>query len=158
MGGFFSTSAQAPSLGLGNTQTAKAPRINNTTNIEAPVNFNGAKAPSVNTNIKNVEVGVKNNIRNNTVRNNTTRNNIAINVRNKTSKNNVAINVRNNNRKNNSRNNNAAKNNIAINIPENESNIVTNDPSSRSNTPNSMVGGKRKSRRGRKSRHYTRKH
>ena len=149
MGGFFSSNADDA-------------------NIQPRTNSNGATAPAINKNAKNVESG---NV-------NTPKNNVAINIKNNvpknnTARNNVVINIKNNknkiNRKNNTTQKNAAKNNVAINMPSNNVAIevedsdaestATNDPTNKPSTPNSMAGGKRrKSRRGRKSRRYTKKH
>ena len=150
MGGFFSSSAQAPSLGApsvnleagrnnrrNNAYNAKAPRVNGGPNVEAPpAGPNGASAPAVNAG-NNLEGRGNNGAAAPRRPNNTNRN-----------KN------RNNER---GPNNSRRANNVAITIPNNGS-TVASDPGSRPNSPSSMAGGKRKSRRGRKHRKHTKKH
>lgn len=152
MGGFFSSSAQAPSLGApsvnleagrnnrrNNAYNAKAPRVNGGPgpNVEAPApGPNGATAPAINAE-NNLE-GRGNNGAAAPRRPNTTNRNKNRNLER-------------------GPNNSRRANNVAITIPNNGS-TVASDPGSRPNSPNSMAGGKRKSRRGRKHRRHSKKH
>jgi len=152
MGGFFSSSAQAPSLSAmpvnleagrnnrrNNAYNAKAPRLNNRgVNVEAPpAGPNGATAPAVNAGT-NLERGANNGAAAPRRPNTTNRNK--------------------NLEKGNNRNKTRAANNVVITIQPNNASTIASDPGRRTNSP-SMAGGKRrKSRRGRKSRRHTKKH
>jgi hypothetical protein len=154
MGGFFSSSAQAPNLGAmpinleagrnnrrNNAYNAKAPRLNNGgVNVEAPpAGPNGAAAPAINAG-NNLERGANGNGAAAPRRpNNTNRNK----------------------NKNLERGNNNSRraNNVVITIQPNNTSTIASDPGSRPNSPTMAGGKRRKSRRGgRKSRRHTKKH
>jgi hypothetical protein len=148
MGGFFSSSARAPSLGSpavnleagrtnrrNNAYNAKAPRVNGGPNVEAPpAGPNGATAPA--TNAGNNLEGRGNNSAAAPKRPNNT------------------------NRKNNNLENGNNTSRRANNVIPNNASTVASDPGSRPISPsNNMAGGKRKSRRSsRKHRKHSKKH